>query len=131
MVFELSSGLRVILEALHVTRTYGGLLEGLPTQRMNNEILATLPSRMTPLWGKRKTHIVPPSPHEKHGGIFLPKLIYLAWLSSLGAIHSDFIYSELVIVWFGAEQLDTPLQSLVSEAIRNVPWEDLAEPCDP
>ena len=101
----------------------------LPTPEINARILTDAPSRMTPLWGPRKTYVIPPVTREERGRAIFPDLVFFAWLTSYTPINSDFMGSELV-VWFAPERPEVPLGTLVSEAIRDIPWRSLAEDFD-
>jgi hypothetical protein len=91
---DLPSGRTVNLEALHIERTYAGLLEGKPTPEYNDRLLAKKPDRMAAAWGKRTTHLLRPSPSfvvteqgktQEH--FILPPLTFHAWLTSSATEH--------------------------------------------
>jgi hypothetical protein len=127
MLIKLTSGETVSLDSLHFGHTYAGLLEGLPTPDMNAEILANAPSRMVTLWGPRTTHVIPPTTRHERGRVIFPDLIFFAWLTSNTPINPEFMASELVVVWFAPEQPDVPLSTIVTEAVRDIPWASLAK----
>ena len=59
--FQLDCGRRVSVDAFYCRDTYIGLLEGLPDRRLNEETLERVRAQMRPLWGERKTCLVPRS----------------------------------------------------------------------
>ena len=130
MVIKLASGESISLNSFYSERTYAGLLEGLPTPEMNTKILARARSRMSALWGQHATHIIRPAARQEREHTIFPELTYFAWLTSCTPINPDVMASELVVVWFAPEQTDVPLSTIVSEAIRDIPWARLAREID-
>lgn len=127
MNIRLSSGYDVKLDAFYSEHTYAGLLEGLPDVAMNAEILDGALRQMTPLWGQRATHVIPPKAQHEEGRPIFPTLTHFAWLTSGRPINKEYDGSELVVVWFAPEQLDHSLSAIISEAIRDIPWASLAK----
>lgn len=127
MTIHLSSGYDVALDSFYSERTYAGLLEGLPDAAMNAEILVHAQSHMTPLWGQRATHVMSPETRHVQGRSIFPAMTYFAWLTSRTPIDKGYDGSELVVVWFAPEKLDLPLSAIIGEAIRELPWADLAK----
>ncbi len=130
MFITLTSGETVLLDSLHFGRTYAGLMEGLPTPDLNAKLWADALTKMVPLWGERTTYIIPPITRQIQGRTIFPDLIFFAWLTSHTPINPDFMASELVVVWFAPEQPDVPLSTVVTKAIRDIPWKSLAEDVD-
>lgn len=130
MTVTLASDNSISLDSLYIERTYAGLLEGFPTSEMNARILADAASKMTPLWGARATHVIPPVTIQIRGRTIFPELMYFAWLSSNTPIKPEFMGSELVVVWFASERVDVPISTIVSEALRDLPWARLAQDFD-
>lgn len=52
-------GYYVDIDAVYTTRTYGGLLEGLPTQAMNQRLIEDAKKTLTKIWGQRSFCVVP------------------------------------------------------------------------
>lgn len=67
----LASGRVVSLTALHVERTYAGLMEGSPDANYNDRLIEQERRRMTPIWGERPTEPlrVPRSGSEPFYGV--------------------------------------------------------------
>ena len=126
MVIKLASGDSISLNSFYSERTYAGLMEGLPTPELNTKILARARSRMSALWGQHATHIIRPATRQEQEHPIFPELTCFAWLKSHTPINPDAMASELVVVWFAPELPDVPLSTIVSEAIRDIPWARLA-----
>ena len=126
MFIELATGETVKLEALHLERTYLGLLEGWPNAEGNAEILAEAISRMERLWGERRVHVIAPAVRQEEGHPLLPELTLFAWLTSPTPVNPEYMGSELVVVWFAPERPGVSLSALISEAVRDLPWASLA-----
>lgn len=129
MKIELASGETVWLDAFHTTKTYGGLLEGRPTREINARILESALYTASRLWNALTPHLIPPLEEERADGLRLPEMINFALLGSCTPVKaSEYGGSTLVVIWFAPEQSDVPLSIIVSEAVRDIPWADLAEP---
>jgi uncharacterized protein (TIGR02996 family) len=126
--FELDCGRRVYVDAFYCHDTYIGLLEGRPNRQMNEEILERARTRMRPLWGERKTHLVPPVIDEsdpRHP--VLPPVCLTAWLTCCQPVQEPNAGSELVVVWFRAALAGELMEQVIADGIRALPWEELAE----
>src|SRR5262245_20241886 len=124
----LDCGRQVSLDAFDYSRTYGGLLEGLPNAEMNRRIIERAQAEREGSWGPRKTHLIPPvvdARDPKHPA-FSPALLR-AWLHCNEPIDPAFMGSALVVVWFAEECLDEPITEVVFRAIRGLPWDQLAD----
>jgi hypothetical protein len=106
---KLHSGRGIGLSELHQTRTYGGVLEGLPTVEMNRRYLARLVSTAKARYG-RNVHVIMPAEtpidlsHESTPYPFgtpakFPRISCVACFeSSSAARDQDLDYSELVVI---------------------------------
>lgn len=128
---NLLSGRVVNIESLHITETYGGLLEGYPTSEMNEEIIEESQTMMADCWGSRRTHVISPTlfRHES-GRLFLPPWLCLVWLSCGEPIKSAFTGSELVVIWFAHDVHSIPIEPMVNAAVQRLDWESLAADFD-
>lgn len=128
---KLISGRLVNIESLHITETYGGLLEGYPNSEINEEVIENAQTMMADCWGSRRTHIVSPTffRHES-GHLFLPPWLCLAWLSCAEPINSEFMGSELVVIWFVHDVHSMPIEQMVNGAVQRLDWESLAADFD-
>ena len=127
--FELDCGRSVTVDAVHFIRTYGGLLEGQPNQRMNDDLISRAVERAGGrLWGTRKVHLIPPLVDRSDPAHpTLPRVELTAWLTCYRPIAEPNAGSELVVVWYRDEFPGLALDGVVYEAIRGLAWEELAE----
>lgn len=123
-----AGGWEVIVNAIYVRKTYISWLEGSYTERMNAHIVSDVKPITTSLWGVRKTHVIPPKMRtEVNGQELLPEIMYFAWISCETPINPGFDGSELVVVWFGHKEPNKSLPETVADALRHLPWPELAD----
>jgi hypothetical protein len=131
LFFDLDCGWSVAVEALYYQRTYLSVLDGVPDQRFNEGILEEVRKEMRPLWGERRVHVIPPAIEETTPGKpKLPPVRFTAWLRCYQPIEQPHDGSELVVVWFREKSTGEPLEKIVGDAIRSLPWEKLAQDFD-
>ena len=140
---RVSDGRAVTIDSFYVTRTYGGVLEGLPTCDLNTTLIESAKKKLVKLWGDgRKIHVlsptlksVPQPPGPDFGGFYrsgrsepemLPKFQCSAWLDS-ASISKKANGSHVFLIWWTDEVEAFSVQGLVLEAFRGVKWEDAAE----
>jgi hypothetical protein len=95
---------------------------------MNEDILAEALEEMIPLWGTRKTYVIPPSVDEsdpEHPR--LPPVRFTAWLTCYRPVVETYAGSELVVVWFREECDGVPIDQVIHEGVRAIPWEEVAD----
>jgi hypothetical protein len=127
LFFNLDCGRSVALQALYYQRTYLSLLEGSPDRELNDRILEQVESEMEPLWGGCRVHVILPEIDESNPAHSnLPPVRFTAWLycPPVAKVNDG---SELVVVWFREDCSGEPLDQIVGEAIRSLPWDELAE----
>lgn len=127
MRFVLDCERTVDVDAVLVERTYAGLLYGRPRAHHNAEIVGRAKTATRGIWGKRRTHVVPPAidaSDPAHPA--LPPVCVSAWLVCHEPI-AEGAGSSLVCVWFRGELDDAPLEQVIYEAIRGLQWDELAE----
>ncbi|MFF8096513.1 hypothetical protein [Streptomyces sp. NPDC016675] len=131
----LSSGRSVDLAELHLTSTYGGLLEGYPCGPVNDlrirELVHTA-ERMSPT---TPVHLVPPPreyPDQYAGALgpveVLPRVACVGRFSSaaLDPANDPFLHrSALTVVWFQSTSR-VPSARDTEPALREVDWAGLA-----
>src|SRR5262245_41938012 len=121
--FDLNCGRSVAVQALYYQRTYLSLLEGRPTREVNDRILDEVRAEMAPLWGRRRVYVIPPAVNESDPAHpVLPQVRFTAWLCCYQPIAEPNAGSELVVVWFREECPGEPLDKIVGDAIRSLPW---------
>src|SRR5262245_42079815 len=101
MFITLNCGRRVSVDAFDYSRTYSGLLEGLPNAEINDWIIQRALIRQESSWGRRPTYLIQPVIERKdpeHPR--LPPVLLLARLRCNEPIDPNFMGSELVVVWF-------------------------------
>src|SRR5215831_15650214 len=57
----LSTGRRIWARSLYIEETYEGLLEGFPSSRINDGLLAVLPNQLTRTFGPSSVHVIEPT----------------------------------------------------------------------
>jgi hypothetical protein len=128
LFFDLDCGRSVAVEALYYQRTYLSLLLGRPDQEMNDCILEETRTEVAGLWNARRVYVIPPLINESDPAHpVLPPVCLAARLCCYQPIAEPNAGSALVVVWFREECPDEPMDKIVSNAIRSLPWEDLAE----
>ena len=134
MIFiDLKCGRFVYISDFHYSRTYGGLLEGSPNEEMNNRIIQHALSRMDSIWGKRRTHLIPPevdTTEPKHPS--LPSTELTAWITCNEPVNDQFMGSELVLVWYiDDEKFEvSSIRDVTAEVLNAINWSELAEDFD-
>ena len=127
-LMNLDCGRRVWLDGLEYLRTYGGLLEGRPDARLN---AAIMDQARESKWGKRTVHVIPPVIDDSHPAHpRLPPILLRAWLTCNEPIQPKFMGSDLVVVWFGLDCHNEKMSDIVFQAVRGLPWEQLARDFD-
>jgi hypothetical protein len=128
LFFDLDCGRSVAVDALYYQRTYLSLFEGRPNRKLNESILEKVRREMTPLWGDRRVHIIPPAIDDSDPTHpVLPRVRFTVWLTCYQPIKEPNAGSELVVVWFREECSGEPLDKIIGDAIRSLPWEELAQ----
>src|SRR3954449_11001409 len=96
---KLSSGVGIHLETLEVTRTYRSLLEGVPDDAFNKDLLARASQHAGELHVGWPVHVVPPVIVEEPFPR-LPAFCCIGYFKSFKAKTPGWDGSGLVIVWF-------------------------------
>jgi len=115
------------MDAFYFEYTYLSLLEGRPNREMNDDIVKKAAHEMRPLWGDRQTHVIPPAVDEsdpQHPA--LPPVRFTVWLTCYQPINPENAGSELVVVWFQSECSGQPIDQIIANGIRQLPWDKLA-----
>jgi hypothetical protein len=130
----LDSGRTVSLVEIRQSRTYEGLLEGIPTKRMNDRQIAHLMKEHASRSGATPVLITPIQTPIAHSGIYpfgtpasLPAITCVGRFSSgtpTRGGRGD--YSTLTAVWF-QDDFCFPVDSEIFLKLRALDWESLAE----
>jgi len=136
----LDSGTEITLVTLLQYRTYGGLLEGLPTHGVNRDLIAGAMSIARSSYFRFKNpHLIPPIetpinvPKEKWilddedwRPAKLPAIVCVGKFKSYQPVRDpNESYSIAVIVWFQAE-FAMPIDPAVLDQIRGLNWKTVA-----
>lgn len=137
---ELSSGIAIRLHALFQHYTYGGLMDGLPSRRLNQRLVdAALKTARERLWLDSKPVVIPPVetsmglpksdwvyPADEFEPRSIPGVTCMATFeSSTPARDEEADMSTLNIVWF-QEELALPIDPAVMEEICALDWRAMA-----
>ena len=124
----------VIIKSIHQWMTYGGLLEGLPTDRMNKNILERLPDQIKQHCGDWPFYILEPiqTPIEFDDNyIFgkpmkLPSVICIIDLTFHKAVRNPQMHgSSLIIAWF-QNSYAFPIEDEIIEKFKKLAWSQYA-----
>ena len=124
----------VSVDSIRQWSTYGGLLEGLPTDRMNRERIERL-LRDERAAGSREPYLVPPPvrpirhrddrPYPFGNPEALPSVTCVARLSSSPVRDQLMDASELTVIWF-QENFAFPIDPAVLAQLRDLNWAERA-----
>jgi hypothetical protein len=122
--FTDDAGRHITIDAIYSSRTYAGVLEGVPSEALNAKIVERARKSVASLWGHRALYLdVPtPMPTSDDGFSTLPEWTHRAWLTS-SPFETSALQSELVLVWFADEQPRLSACQLVRAALRSLDWE--------
>lgn len=131
----LMSGRSIDLSELRLSSTYGGMLEGYPCKLVNEMKIKGLLRAAEEAHPATPVHLVPPPRDypDQYAGAFGPVEVMPA-VACVGAFrstaldrgHDPILYrSALTIVWFQPTP-HVPSECDAEEALREVPWEELA-----
>lgn len=106
---------------------------GGPSTDINNGIIQRALTRMTPVWGKRRTHLIPPqidTSDPVHPA--LPSTELTAWITCNEPIEQSFMGSEFVLVWYLDDQEfeSSTIREVATSALKAIDWKDVAEDFD-
>lgn len=128
----------IYIKSLHQWQTYIGLLEGLPTDRMNAEILKRVRQKAKDYTGINAVYVIEPEqvPIQYDGKypfgtpMELPGYICITELSKFGAARDKTKDgSALALVWF-QNSYAFPVNEDILHKIAQLKWEELAEDFD-
>jgi hypothetical protein len=112
---ELPDGTSVRLDELSVAESYAGLLEGIPTERLNARILRDAITSAERRWPGVPVHLVPPTlvsketptGYEGRGPTYseLPPFACIGCFMSSRSRNPDMHGTVLIVVWFQSESV--------------------------
>ena len=123
---QLKCGREVKVDGFEFGYTYGGLLEGMPNKRMNQNIFenTTYPSK----WGPRKVLKIKPERKEFRNS--LKPTHYSVWLTSYKPINPNYQGSELVVIWFEELPNGKTVEEIIENGVRDIDWDKHAQDFD-
>lgn len=120
----------VKIESLYQYHTYAELIEGIPTDKLNQRILDKLPSKALGFTYTDKSYLIEPIQKEiEYEGNYpfgkpmeLPPIVCIMGLKSYnGSTKENGDYSELTLVWF-QEEFCFPIDSKIKQKISEIDW---------
>ena len=108
----------------HLSKTYGGLLEGKPGPEVNREMVQDFTQSLDRAWGCRAKLVIWPKGGE--GSLpadELPAWICAAWATSDVLLNEGDHGSELVVIWFEASMASIDLEQLAMRVLCSIDWQ--------
>ncbi|MEU8819014.1 hypothetical protein [Actinoplanes sp. NPDC048796] len=134
----LASGRDIDLSDIHLSSTYGGLIEGYPNARINDYIVEGLARRAGQLFPLGPVHVVTPARTEsevdpgERWPFGPPQRLQPVTCVGLFSSHPvdpelDPVlhFSRLVVAWF-QDDVSLPAGDLAPAGLRQLRWDDLA-----
>ncbi|MFC4032343.1 hypothetical protein ACFO3J_12730 [Streptomyces polygonati] len=132
----LSSGRSIDLTELRMSSTYGGMLAGYPSKRINDMKVGGLQQEAERAFPSRPVHLVPPSREypDQTAGVFGPVEV-LPPVACIGVFVSTAVAPELdpvlhrsalTVIWFQPVP-EVPSGEHTDPALRSIHWEQLAQ----
>ena len=137
---QLNNGVEIYLQELRQSRTYEGLLEGLPTKERNESFIQrTLEKAVLPYW-KGAPYLIESqeTPLQYRDGqkypfgtpAALPAILCEARFNSLfPARDKNLDFSWLIIVWF-QDDFALPIDTEIETHIKSLYWHNIAHDAD-
>ena len=131
----LDDGSCISLDALHQSKTYGGLLGGWPTPKLNDSIIAEAKMEACKMFPKKKIWILPKeeAPLIMKDMPWLDKSwAHMAWIQTIAVFinpdtrNEDLLWSSLVIIWFQNEW-GLPICERALKEIVKIPWHEASD----
>jgi hypothetical protein len=131
--FQLKDGTEVWIDWLNQACTYGGMLEGYPSLRLNELLVESRIDAVQERYGC-KLHVIDPivrerpekSPPGRDPWVELPRIECVAQLGSRSVGEFG---SRLVLLWY-QPQFAMPILDYVLRRIHSLNWADTAESID-
>lgn len=135
MEIEFRNAKRVVVKGLYQVGTYDGLLEGVPTEKMNRRILAGVIERAKQLFHVQEVYLIEAKQTPIDIGrplwfgskpAALPKMLCIAELWHHEPAKSRVMdFSSLSVVWF-QQDFALPIDTQVLEQFKTLAWDELA-----
>lgn len=123
MQVQLNCGRDIRIDGFQLGYTYGGLLEGIPNKRMNENIFQRTSYPLN--WGERK--VLKIKPNKDDFNTALKACYYSVWLHSNDPIDTRYHGSELVVIWFDERPNNRTIEEIILSGIKDIDWLNNAE----
>lgn len=138
----LPSGRKLLLKDVRLTSTYAGLIDGVPSARLNDREVARLAQCAERTFSGLPLHVIPPPlrypnsvRHDRPLGLHgrLPAVGCIGYFTSAEVnrpddpvlLSTEFAVSELVVVWYQADA-STLIGEDALPSLTSLPWDELA-----
>lgn len=115
MLLKLSNAV-LDLKGFKISKTYGGMLEGIPNKEINSEIIHNAMNLKD--WGERKTLLIKPDENEVEK--MLKYFLFKAWIVSYDSEKFD--GKELVLIWFDDLNPDVSIKDMIETQLTEKIW---------
>jgi len=133
MKIELSSGREIFLNKIYQDYTYDGLLLGHPNKEMNDRYVKNSIESAREMMSSPATYLVSPPLIEVEIEEHYKDAIRMPYITCYGQFESSKIKGDeyndgswLTIIWY-QEEFAMPIDSSVTEHIKTISWEEVAE----
>jgi hypothetical protein len=127
----------VLLKSLYQWETYAGLLEGIPSNRLNERIISRALEKAKELCQVQNPYLIQPEqtlidlqrPSEFGLSAKLPSYICIGELWYHDPIKNQKMdYSTLGVLWF-QDEFALPIEEKILRVFESLPWSEVAEDC--
>jgi hypothetical protein len=134
----IDNDVEVGIDHIDQSRTYGGLIEGLPTDRLNKTILGRVKTKAKERSHSDAIYLIEPkqTPIEYDGRYPFGKPMRLPSITCIMSVYSYKVFrdqskmgSSLTIIWF-QDEYAFPIQSDIIQKIKEIPFREICEEFD-
>ena len=131
----IENGHTAYIKVLHQYATYAGLLEGLSTREMNREIIKDAVESAPDYTRQSAVYLIEPIEYPvEYDGVYpfgqpasIPPITCFMLLQCHQVFRDfDMHGSALTVVWF-QENYAMPIDDLILEKIKQIPWAEIAD----
>jgi hypothetical protein len=129
-IYAVKDGRNVGLDEVFQSKTYAGLLEGAPNERVNRDILSAQSARAAKIWPDQPCVVLGLDLYLARLAQALPPVRCAGlFISYRPARNTERMASSLVIVWFQEDMFEPPLEQM-AEWMMSVAWNEVARDFD-
>ena len=125
MIIAEQGNFKIHFNSFKCYKTYGGLIAGLPNDRINNILIENMYESVERALGVCKIHLIEPKVVIRKNMPYLPRYINAVRLHS-GAMHKNADGSILIIVWF-SDTVPSDLLQVSTNVANTINWVELAD----